>query len=162
MSFITMISSVCQAPWFWNLRECWVQYPVQVKKPFLQLVCLSCRSILGWFWLLLALNSQVMERAHYWYYMLELGFYLSLLLRISVDVRRKVKAVWPLVTDTHDGFSLVIDTSHSIMFDILKTTEVLSVLRCSTRTLESRWSTIWPPSPCWVSPTAPTTSASAR
>ncbi|CAG01974.1 unnamed protein product, partial [Tetraodon nigroviridis] len=47
-------------PWFWNLRECWAQYPVQV-----------------------------MERAHYWYYMLELGFYLSLLLRISVDVRRK-------------------------------------------------------------------------
>lgn len=36
-------------------------------------------------------GSQVMERAHYWYYMLELGFYLSLLLRISVDVRRKVK-----------------------------------------------------------------------
>lgn len=36
-------------------------------------------------------NSQVMERAHYWYYMLELGFYVSLLLRISVDIRRKVK-----------------------------------------------------------------------
>uniref|UniRef100_A0A3B4F4W0 Ceramide synthase 2-like n=1 Tax=Pundamilia nyererei TaxID=303518 RepID=A0A3B4F4W0_9CICH len=30
-----------------------------------------------------------MERAHYWYYMLELGFYGSLLLRISVDVKRK-------------------------------------------------------------------------
>lgn len=30
-----------------------------------------------------------MERAHYWYYMLELGFYLSLLLRISVDIKRK-------------------------------------------------------------------------
>uniref|UniRef100_A0A3Q4GCC7 Ceramide synthase 4b n=1 Tax=Neolamprologus brichardi TaxID=32507 RepID=A0A3Q4GCC7_NEOBR len=32
---------------------------------------------------------QPMERAHYWYYMLELGFYGSLLLRISVDVKRK-------------------------------------------------------------------------
>lgn len=32
-----------------------------------------------------------MERAHYWYYMLELGFYGSLLLRISVDVKRKVR-----------------------------------------------------------------------
>ncbi|KAG7249771.1 hypothetical protein CRUP_006957, partial [Coryphaenoides rupestris] len=31
-----------------------------------------------------------MERAHYWYYMLELGFYCSLLMRISVDVKRKV------------------------------------------------------------------------
>lgn len=90
MLFIMLIS-VCQAPWFWNLRECWVQYPLQVKKPFLQFVCLSCRIMLGWFWLLLVFNSQVMERAHYWYYMLELGFYLSLLLRISVDVRRKVK-----------------------------------------------------------------------
>lgn len=31
-----------------------------------------------------------MEGAHYWYYMLELGFYISLLLRISVDIKRKV------------------------------------------------------------------------
>ncbi|XP_041805615.1 ceramide synthase 2-like [Chelmon rostratus] len=30
-----------------------------------------------------------MEKAHYWYYMLELGFYGSLLLRISVDIKRK-------------------------------------------------------------------------
>lgn len=35
-------------------------------------------------------HLQPMERAHYWYYMLELGFYLSLLLRISVDIKRKV------------------------------------------------------------------------
>lgn len=33
-----------------------------------------------------------MEGAHYWYYMLELGFYGSLLLRISVDVKRKVRS----------------------------------------------------------------------
>lgn len=33
-----------------------------------------------------------MERAHYWYYMLELGFYGSLLLRISVDIKRKVRS----------------------------------------------------------------------
>ncbi|KAG8014063.1 Ceramide synthase 2 [Nibea albiflora] len=30
-----------------------------------------------------------MERAQYWYYMLELGFYISLLLQISVDIKRK-------------------------------------------------------------------------
>lgn len=38
------------------------------------------------------IDPQPMERAHYWYYMLELGFYGSLLLRISVDVKRKVSA----------------------------------------------------------------------
>ncbi|MED6284592.1 Ceramide synthase 2 [Characodon lateralis] len=32
---------------------------------------------------------QSLERAHFWYYMLELGFYGSLLLRIFVDVKRK-------------------------------------------------------------------------
>ena len=36
---------------------------------------------------------QHLERAHYWYYQLELGFYLSLLLRVSVDVKRKVHAL---------------------------------------------------------------------
>lgn len=30
-----------------------------------------------------------MSEAHYWYYILELGFYLSLLLCVSVDVKRK-------------------------------------------------------------------------
>lgn len=47
---------------------------------------------------MLVFNSEVMERAHYWYYMLELGFYLSLLLRISVDIRRKVKANFSCLT----------------------------------------------------------------
>uniref|UniRef100_A0A4W5PU72 Ceramide synthase 4b n=1 Tax=Hucho hucho TaxID=62062 RepID=A0A4W5PU72_9TELE len=32
---------------------------------------------------------QPIERAHFWYYQLELGFYLSLLLCVSVDVKRK-------------------------------------------------------------------------
>uniref|UniRef100_A0A4W5L8C0 Ceramide synthase 4b n=1 Tax=Hucho hucho TaxID=62062 RepID=A0A4W5L8C0_9TELE len=32
---------------------------------------------------------QPIDRAHFWYYQLELGFYLSLLLLVSVDVKRK-------------------------------------------------------------------------
>lgn len=59
-AFIAGLSCLIDRPWFWNLRECWKKYPVQH-----------------------------MELAHYWYYMLELGFYESLLLRISVDVKRK-------------------------------------------------------------------------
>lgn len=55
---------------------------------------------------MLVFNSEVMERAHYWYYMLELGFYLSLLLRISVDVRRKVKASVSWLTSVAQQFDL--------------------------------------------------------
>ncbi|XP_040910966.1 ceramide synthase 2-like [Toxotes jaculatrix] len=59
-AFMVGLACLIDRPWFWDRRECWRQYPVQP-----------------------------MERAHYWYYMLELGFYGSLLLRISVDVKRK-------------------------------------------------------------------------
>ncbi|XP_034469794.1 ceramide synthase 2-like [Hippoglossus hippoglossus] len=60
ISFTAAFTSLIHKPWLWDLRECWRQYPLQP-----------------------------MERAHYWYYMMELGFYGSLLLRISVDVKRK-------------------------------------------------------------------------
>lgn len=46
--------------WFWDQRECWRDYPLQP-----------------------------IETALFWYYQLELGFYLSLLLCVSVDVKRK-------------------------------------------------------------------------
>lgn len=104
LSFSRLIFSVSQAPWFWNLRECWAQYPLQVKKPFTPESASWVRFSGSWiftFRLLLLFHSQVMERAHYCYYMLELGFYLSLLLRISVDVRRKVKISVFLHGKTH-------------------------------------------------------------
>uniref|UniRef100_A0A3B5AF80 Ceramide synthase 2-like n=1 Tax=Stegastes partitus TaxID=144197 RepID=A0A3B5AF80_9TELE len=50
----------CETPWFWDHRECWRGYP-----------------------------KQPVAEAHYWYYVLEMGFYLSLLLCVSVDVKRK-------------------------------------------------------------------------
>uniref|UniRef100_A0AAQ5XC71 Ceramide synthase 4a n=1 Tax=Amphiprion ocellaris TaxID=80972 RepID=A0AAQ5XC71_AMPOC len=49
-----------QTPWFWDHRECWRGYP-----------------------------KQPVSEAHYWYYVLEMSFYLSLLLCVSVDVKRK-------------------------------------------------------------------------
>ncbi|XP_033821617.1 ceramide synthase 2-like [Periophthalmus magnuspinnatus] len=60
LSFIVGLSSLIKTPWFWDSRECWKGYP-----------------------------KQPVADAHYWYYMLELGFYLSLLLCVSVDVKRK-------------------------------------------------------------------------
>nr|XP_020471838.1 ceramide synthase 2-like [Monopterus albus]XP_020471839.1 ceramide synthase 2-like [Monopterus albus] len=60
VAFVAGLACLIDRPWFWDRRECWRQYP-----------------------------EQPMERAHYWYYMLELSFYNSLLLRIFVDIKRK-------------------------------------------------------------------------
>uniref|UniRef100_A0A8C5GUW7 Ceramide synthase 4b n=1 Tax=Gouania willdenowi TaxID=441366 RepID=A0A8C5GUW7_GOUWI len=59
-AFVGGLSCLIDRRWFWDHRECWREYPVQP-----------------------------MDSALYWYYMLELGFYGSLLLRISVDIKRK-------------------------------------------------------------------------
>lgn len=60
MSFSFGLLSLINAPWFWDQRECWRGYP-----------------------------QQPVEKAHFWYYLIELGFYWSLLLCVSVDVKRK-------------------------------------------------------------------------
>ncbi|XP_062411625.1 ceramide synthase 2 [Sardina pilchardus] len=59
-SFSFGLLSLVNAPWFWDQRECWRGYPLQP-----------------------------VEQAHFWYYLIELGFYESLLLCVSVDVKRK-------------------------------------------------------------------------
>ncbi|XP_054914023.1 ceramide synthase 2-like [Poeciliopsis prolifica] len=60
VSFAAGLGSLIDTPWFWDHRECWRGYP-----------------------------KQAVADAHYWYYILELSFYLSLLLSVSVDVKRK-------------------------------------------------------------------------
>nr|XP_055072849.1 ceramide synthase 4a isoform X1 [Misgurnus anguillicaudatus] len=52
--------SLIHTPWFWDQRECWHGYP-----------------------------RQAVAEAQYWYYVVELSFYLSLLLCVSVDTKRK-------------------------------------------------------------------------
>ncbi|XP_066551871.1 ceramide synthase 4a [Amia ocellicauda] len=59
-AFVAGLAVLIDKSWFWDQRECWIGYPQQPL--------LNC---------------------HYWYYMAELGFYWSLLLCISVDVKRK-------------------------------------------------------------------------
>uniref|UniRef100_A0A8B9T9E7 TLC domain-containing protein n=1 Tax=Anas platyrhynchos TaxID=8839 RepID=A0A8B9T9E7_ANAPL len=49
-----------QKPWFWDHRECWTGYPQQPLQPSL-----------------------------FWYYMLELSFYWSLVFTLPCDVKRK-------------------------------------------------------------------------
>uniref|UniRef100_A0A1A8MHH5 Ceramide synthase 4a n=1 Tax=Nothobranchius pienaari TaxID=704102 RepID=A0A1A8MHH5_9TELE len=60
ISFTAGLCSLINTPWFWDQKECWTGYP-----------------------------KQPVADVHYWYYMLEMSFYLSLLLSISVDVKRK-------------------------------------------------------------------------
>ncbi|XP_029285626.1 LOW QUALITY PROTEIN: ceramide synthase 4a [Cottoperca gobio] len=59
-SFTAGLGSLFDTPWLWDHRECWRGYP-----------------------------KQPVAEAHYCYYVLEMGFYLSLLLCVSVDVKRK-------------------------------------------------------------------------
>lgn len=72
-------------------------------------------------------HRQPMESAHYWYYVLELGFYLSLLLRISVDIKRKVN----LDARPLSSKSLFRETKNKKMTEIL-------VCVFSTRILKSK------------------------
>ncbi|XP_042605407.1 ceramide synthase 2-like [Cyprinus carpio] len=60
MAFSAGLVSLINTPWFWDHRECWRGYP-----------------------------RQVVAEAQYWYYIVELSFYLSLLLCVSVDIKRK-------------------------------------------------------------------------
>lgn len=60
VAFTGGLVSLIKTPWFWDLRECWRGYP-----------------------------KQPVAEAHHWYYIFEMGFYLSLLLSVSVDVKRK-------------------------------------------------------------------------
>ncbi|XP_077462685.1 ceramide synthase 2-like [Stigmatopora argus] len=59
-AFTAGLSSLIDSPWVWDRKEFWQGFP-----------------------------KQVVTDAHRWYYILELGFYLSLLLCVSVDVKRK-------------------------------------------------------------------------
>ncbi|KAG7456734.1 hypothetical protein MATL_G00239100 [Megalops atlanticus] len=60
VAFTAGLACLIDAPWFWDQRECWRGYP-----------------------------QQPVSKSHYWYYLTELGFYWSLLLCVSVDVKRK-------------------------------------------------------------------------
>ncbi|NXX43732.1 CERS4 synthase, partial [Tricholaema leucomelas] len=60
ISFFTGLAVLHDKPWFWDHRECWTGYPQQPLQPSL-----------------------------FWYYMLELSFYWSLVFTLPFDVKRK-------------------------------------------------------------------------
>lgn len=60
LAFSAGLASLIHTPWFWDHTEFWRGYP-----------------------------NQAVDPAHHWYYLLELSFYVSLLLSVSVDVKRK-------------------------------------------------------------------------
>ncbi|XP_019478640.1 ceramide synthase 2 [Meleagris gallopavo] len=61
LAFIAGMAVIVDKPWFYDLREVWKGYPIQSILP-----------------------------SQYWYYMIELSFYWSLLFSIASDVKRKV------------------------------------------------------------------------
>ncbi|XP_068776038.1 ceramide synthase 4 isoform X4 [Struthio camelus] len=60
ISFCTGLAVLYDKPWLWNHRECWTGYPQQPLQPSL-----------------------------FWYYLLELSFYCSLVFTLPFDVKRK-------------------------------------------------------------------------
>uniref|UniRef100_H3DDK5 Ceramide synthase 4a n=1 Tax=Tetraodon nigroviridis TaxID=99883 RepID=H3DDK5_TETNG len=60
VAFSAGLASLIHTSWFWDHTEFWRGYP-----------------------------KQALEPAHRWYYLLEMGFYVSLLLSVSADVKRK-------------------------------------------------------------------------
>ncbi|XP_041794167.1 ceramide synthase 2 [Chelmon rostratus] len=59
-AFVCGVLALYDKPWFYNLKEVWAGFPKQSMLP-----------------------------SQYWYYILEMGFYLSLVLRLTFDVKRK-------------------------------------------------------------------------
>ncbi|XP_061677709.1 ceramide synthase 2 isoform X2 [Syngnathoides biaculeatus] len=59
-AFVGGIVALHDKPWFYNLKEVWAGFP-----------------------------KQSLLESQYWYYFLEMGFYLSLLLSLTFDVKRK-------------------------------------------------------------------------
>ncbi|TKS73397.1 von Willebrand factor [Collichthys lucidus] len=59
-AFVYGVVALHDKPWFYNLKEIWKGFPKQSMLP-----------------------------SQYWYYLLEMGFYLSLLLSLTFDVKRK-------------------------------------------------------------------------
>ncbi|XP_068109372.1 ceramide synthase 2 isoform X2 [Hyperolius riggenbachi] len=60
IAFIAGIAVLIDKPWFYDYRHVWTGFPKQTMLP-----------------------------SQYWYYMIELGFYWSLLFRVAFDVKRK-------------------------------------------------------------------------
>ncbi|XP_054645797.1 ceramide synthase 4a isoform X3 [Dunckerocampus dactyliophorus] len=105
-AFTAGLASLLDSPWFWDYRECWQGFP-----------------------------KQPVTDAHYWYYILELGFYLSLLLCVSVDVKRKSAKMFHYAgwTRTCDSlfvvFALVFLVTRLVVFPcrVIHTTLVVSL-----------------------------------
>ncbi|XP_034540658.1 ceramide synthase 2-like [Notolabrus celidotus] len=80
-AFVYGVMALYDKPWLYNLREVWAGFP-----------------------------KQSLLLSQYWYYLLEMGFYLSLLLSLTFDVKRKdfnEQVIHHIATLTLLGFSWI-------------------------------------------------------
>lgn len=98
--FVSCSLDFLQTPWLWNTKECWYNYPYQVKvfqpsmfNNFQQSWCgkMTCITQIFILTLLLFVFTQPLTVDIHYYYILELSFYLSLLFSQFTDIRRKVR-----------------------------------------------------------------------
>ncbi|XP_054619542.1 ceramide synthase 2-like isoform X1 [Dunckerocampus dactyliophorus] len=83
IAFFAGLATVIDKPWFYNMKRMWDNFP---KMPVLQ--------------------------SQYWYYMTELGFYVSLLVSVASDVKRKdfkEQIVHHVATTVLIGFSWLVN-----------------------------------------------------
>lgn len=64
----------------------WILTSLGIKNIFLNLFTVTVKPVLLFYFL------QAVAEAQYWYYVTELSFYISLLLCVSVDTKRKVRS----------------------------------------------------------------------
>lgn len=94
-----------QKPWFYDMKMMWEDFPKMVRlfhviytyKIYLSICLSNCisnqwlQSKLGCCCnILLLLSPQPLLPSQYWYYVIELGFYISLIFSVASDVKRKV------------------------------------------------------------------------
>uniref|UniRef100_A0A673JRB0 Ceramide synthase 2b n=1 Tax=Sinocyclocheilus rhinocerous TaxID=307959 RepID=A0A673JRB0_9TELE len=105
LAFIGGLVALIDKPWLYDLEEMWKGFPTLTLLP-----------------------------SQYWYYMLELGFYTSLLFSVASDVKRKVS-----LPSSHCRPHLCISVNQTLFFEHLSPSYHLSLSQSAKMFNYARW-----------------------